>query len=547
MHSEFVVMLDRDDPRNGLRWQQYVGAEPQLEAKYDNRDPEDDPNEPELENTPRFMNARTGAVLTYGSCIALLDETCALIPSDAYSPVSRPRYELDAHSGDAFSYKIFLPMMPLLPPTKREMRGPEIRTKRGAKQAVAFETCKMLFSLGLLNDHFLPLREGKGDSARDADDELVDRTVLPMHMHADIPNVFGNMWDESEPALWLNKITIEASEGVLEHLGLICSAELDLSCPITMHEPGKEFKANVSASKMLTWQGSDRSDKLSTLDSFTRWVIKQTINRKLIQGPLIYLLAPVKEMGDATFDIDWTVLDKPYSELSSLEQLSRGDLVLAPWQFMRKHIFTIHEMRRDLTSRNMPRITGLTKRGRIFDRTSTFGEALIALLDYEKVDITKLNMDEQMLHLKPWFSVRNNLNPIKAHQAESAIAADPPLETVDEELPLPPWELPDREWREDKVKQHEIDEEAEDLLDPEAMINVLEPLSEGQSTANTTKVTNAFVLPWSLCKISNLSLGFWNACSWLPSLLRAIQDQARAQHAMRVLALTPISFPLLSQ
>jgi endoribonuclease Dicer len=566
--SEFVVMLDRDEPKDGMRWKQYVGAEKQLDDIYTKREPDDALDEPELENTPRHYSAKTGAVLTYASAVALLDEICALIPSDAYSPPSRPRYELDAYgSGKLFSCTVHLPMMPLLPPNEREMKGPSVTTKKGAKQAVAYEACVRLHERGILSDHLLPIRESKGDFARDADDELVDRTVLPMHQEVDVLNPFGNLWSADKPPVWINEVRIEAPDGTISRFALVCATRLDLHTPLVMHEPGKEFSVRLTSLRKHVWPAELRYDNLSKLDKFTRWMIKQVINRKLIQGPLIYLVAPLFRLEDGSYDIDWDVIGEPFKTITSLNELSNGNLVLAPWQFMRKHIFTIHEIRRDLNSLNMPRITGLTKRGRIFDRTANFGDALVALLDYEGID-PKLNMCEEMLHLKPWFSVRNNLNPVKAHSARSATATAPAtapmtrdpsnhqtdptmpgtqVDDGDDDIPLPAWELPDWKWRQYKVKQHEVDEEAGDMLDPEDSVTSLDPLPAGQTTATSLDTTNAFVLPWSLCKVSNIDIGVWNAFSWLPSLLRAIHDQARTQHAMREMALPPLQFSLVNQ
>jgi hypothetical protein len=439
-----------------------------------------------------------------------------------------------------------------------------VRTKKGAKQAAAFEACKLLHRIGVLNDHLLPLREGKGDHARDADDELVDRTALPMQMGVEMVNVFGNVWSKDSPTIWLNEVKVTTPDGKVERFGLVCGERLDLHAPLTMHEPGAEFKVEVASLRRLNFRDAERNAALAKFDKFTRWVIKQVINRKLIAGPLLYLLTPLSSNEKGTFDVDWTTLEHPQSDIASLSQLTVGNLVMAPWQFMRKHVFTIHAIRPDLNSRNMPRITGLTRRGRIFERTGNFGQALIDLLDYENIDITDLDMEQEMLHLRPWFSVRNNLNPIKAHQNASPAATAPqnsantsyqrtetsrvPQEVDEDDLvPLAPWELPDWKWREYKIKQHEIDEEAEDMIDPESSIVDLHPLPRGKTTANSKDVVNAFVLPWSLCKISNISVGVWNAFSWLPSLMRAIHDQARTQQAMQSMGLPPLQFPLVTQ
>lgn len=561
--SEFVVMLERDSPEE-MRWRKYVGAEKQLDKLYDERAPGEEPDEPELENTPRWTVPKTGAVLTYGSAIALLDEVCSLIPTDAYSPPSRPRYKLHGAAPGPWWTQVFLPMMPVLPPDMREIKGPEIRTMKGSKQAVAFETCKILHSLGIIDDHLNPLREGKGDLARDADDEPIDRTVLPMHTDVDMINVFGNVWSENKPTTWLNEIRIVSPEGKEDRFGLICAERLDLEGPLVMHEPGTQFSVYVRSMKQFRWSEEKRAESLAKFDKFTRWIITQTINRKLIQGPLLYLLTPLRQTFSGSFDVDWYALDNPYSNIESLDQIKVGNVVLSPWLFLRKHVFTVHAIRKDLNPKNMPRITGLTKRGHIFDRTGSFGEAIIALLDYENVDVTGLDFGEPMLHLRPWFSVRNNLNPIKAHKNSPKAATAPsrggtgaePMQqdhengeddAVLEDAPLQPWELPDWKWREYKTARHEVDEEERDMIDPETSIEALNPLPPGETTASCKNVTNAFVLPWSLCKISNIAIGVWNAFSWLPSLLRAIHDQARTQRAMRSLGLPRLQFPLVTQ
>lgn len=558
--SEFIVMIEGGTDEY-LKYLNKVAAEPQMEALTAKRQLSDEIDEPELENTPRFIVEETGAVLTYSNAIALLSEACALLPTDAYSPVSEPRWErFDV--GPIHHCTVFLPMMPALPPHLREVRGVEVPTKKGAKQAAAFAACKLLYEHGILDEHLLPLREGKGDYAKDADDEPVDRTPLDLHIEVDQPNIFGNMWTGNNPAIWLNEVKINFPNGEEERLGLICGERLDLAEPLTMHEPGVQFEVSVRGIRSLVWVGQDRVQKMKKLDTLTRWIVKQVINRKLITGPLLYMFAPLRQTGSAgSYDIDWRAVENPYTAVTSLSQLSPGNLVIAPWQFMRKHIFTIHEIRKDLNSDNMPRITGLTKRGRIFERTSSFGDALIALLDYEGIELTSLNRKEEMVHLKPWFRVRNNLNPIKAKQ-EGHKSATAPVSSadngdkikrddddiaVDDDIPLASWEVPDWKWRKYQTKQHEVDEDALDMVDPEESIVTLKPLPEGETTSSNTDVTNAFVLPWSLCKISNISIGAWNAFSWIPSLMRAVHDQVRVQKAMQELHLPTLQFPLVRQ
>ena len=561
--SEFIVMVQRDSV-DEYKWKSYKHAEMQLDKMYELKKYDIEPEEPELENTPRYTNPRTGATLTYGSVIALLGEACALIPTDAYSPPSKPRFEEEVMGKDQFRNHVFLPMMPLLDPKERELAGPQVSTKKGAKQAAAFEACKLLHRVGVLDDYFLPLREGKGDLARDADDELVDRTALPFHMDAEMKNIFGNMWLPSKPPIWLNEVSVLDKNGKTERFGIICAERLNIQEPLIMHEPGAQFTVRIDNFRKLSFSNADREAALAKFDKFTRWTIKQVINRKLISGPMLYLLTPLVELPDGTFDIDWATLASPFTSINDISQLSKGNLVMAPWQFMRKHIFTIHAIRPDLNSLNMPRITGLTKRGRIFERTGNFGEALVALLDYEGIDLTGLDYTEGMLHLKPWFSVRNNLNPIKAHTektsaATAPLAGEPAAHSFPEEdmqvdaaadepdVPLQPWEMSDYKWRKYKVEQYEFDEEAADMLDPESSICDLQPLPAGQTTGNTTDMVNAFVLPWSLCKISNISIGVWNAFSWLPSLSRAIHDQTRTQEAMKAMSVPPLDFPLVTQ
>lgn len=552
-------MIERDSV-GYLRYQEKVAGETQIEKLIAQRDPEDNSEEPELDNTPRYEVPETGAVLTYDRAVGLLTEACALLPTDAYSPSSHPRWErFDV--GPIHRCKVYLPMMPSLPPDCREVQGPDIRTKKGAKQAAAFEACKMLYEHGVLDNYLMPIREGKGDYARDADDEPVDRTPLDLHIEVEQPNIFGNMWASFNPNIWLNEVKITLQDGKVERFGLICGERMDLEGPLIMHEPGVQFEVHVKAIRKLAWLEEERKDKLEKLDKLTRWIIKQVINRKLITGPLLYMFAPLRQATSGNWDIDWWAVEHPYSPIQGLNQLSPGNLVIAPWQFMRKHVFTIHEIRKDLNSNNMPRITGLTKRGRIFDRTDSFGDALIALLDYESIDLTDLNRKEEMLHLKPWFRVRNNLNPIKAkndaHKTATAPISNVMISTgdaaqdedidADADIPLAPWEIPDWKWRKYQTKQHEVDEDALDMVDPEDSIDNLQPLAEGETTAANTTVTNAFVLPWSLCKISNIGIGVWNAWSWIPSLMRAIHDQARVQRAMQELRLPTLQFPLVRQ
>lgn len=558
--SDFIVMIERDSVwETKLRGFQRI--EMQLDQQFQQHNHDSEPEEADLTHTPRFVVQETGATLTYGSAIALLDEVCSLIPSDAYSPPAKPRYKL-GQSALGYYYKVFLPMMPRLPPTEREVIGAEMSTKTVAKKAVAFAVCCTLYHYGILNDHLLPIREGRGDNARDADDELVDRTVLPLHIESETYNPYGNMWLDATADIWLNVVQYTTSEGGYAKFGLLCARPLHAEVPLEMHEPGCSTQVQVSAATTLRFQSDEsRLQCLQQLVRFTKWILSQSVNRKQARGNLLYLLAPLKISQSASAQIDWEAANQPLLDIQNVDDVKSGDMIIAPWQFMRKHVFTVHDVRRDLNSLNMPRITGLTRSGHMFDRADTFGGTLIKLLDHEGVDITDLDFNEAILHLRPWFRVRNNLNPLKADgkarrtNADGSIIQTSLAEAAgavsleEATAALEPWEKPEWKWRAYKTQQYERDDEKDDLADPADANNreTLKPLLPGQTIVDQREMTNAFALPWSLCKRSRIPIAVWNGFSWLPSLTRAIHDQMQAQAAVKILGLPSLQYPLIAQ
>ncbi|KAF8520186.1 hypothetical protein BU17DRAFT_46941 [Hysterangium stoloniferum] len=203
--STYIVMV-AEGSSEGQRYERMRLDEPLIKQLYQQRHlchagAADDQNEIE---DPRDIAARlryaihsTGAVLTFGSAISLLNNLCALIPRDKYTKVSALQ---PVYSGD-FQSTVKLPSALPIPRDMLTYSGAYRSTKREAKAAAAFIACKSLHELGVFDDYLLPARKTSGDIVEDADGRLIPEVNSVPSMMDVLVHDPWSVWDDGRAVI----------------------------------------------------------------------------------------------------------------------------------------------------------------------------------------------------------------------------------------------------------------------------------------------------------------------------------------------------------
>jgi hypothetical protein len=106
-------------------------------------------------NVRVFMVPSTGARLTYASSLRILYTFCSQYRTDEYY---QPE-PLFTFQSDHSKWRATLKMPNGCPEMIKSMTSKPTNSKQLAKEQVAFETCKLLYELKLLNDYLVPIRD----------------------------------------------------------------------------------------------------------------------------------------------------------------------------------------------------------------------------------------------------------------------------------------------------------------------------------------------------------------------------------------------------
>ena len=127
-------MIEEDNQVEITRYENFKRSEPELKIIYQNGDdrviPEDvdddepDDNPGDLAERELYIVPSSGATLSFGSSINLLNHLCSLIPRDKFTPALKPKY-----AGD-FMVTVELPSALPLGKEQRSYEGPPKRTKK---------------------------------------------------------------------------------------------------------------------------------------------------------------------------------------------------------------------------------------------------------------------------------------------------------------------------------------------------------------------------------------------------------------------------------
>jgi endoribonuclease Dicer len=492
------------------RWRRFVLDEENLKKIYRSRDDDENPDEPVPDESPRLVVESTGAFLSYSISVALLSEVCSLLPRDAYSPLPRPvfDYVLDRPGEGGYSATVTLPMAPFLKPDQRRIVGPMARSKKGAKQAAAYEACVLIYQQGGLDENLRPIREKRADDARDANGEEVDTAPIADRVYFKYDNPFGSMHDPSDP-LWMYPLHFAcAGDGNDDFgapeatLGLIVATRLDIDDAIPLWEdrssdhPSLTMRLGEPVS--LDWNGEERERNLARIDSFTRMVLQAAIQSRPFEDRIFQYVVPLVPCGE----ICWEVIDEPLYDVV-LSELSPGDLIVSPYRGIprsRLHVFEV--VREDVQLTDAP-ISITTPSGT------------------EQQPLKLLSKFKSYEHL---FRTRVSLDPAELELPFLQLAA----------LPRPRgWLSPPRKIQAGVASSTDAD--ANDDGEEETTAAQGEPEAMRQ------------VLPVSVTRRSNISREHWRLLQAMPSYVRAIEDRVRVKKALSVLGLPPIPIPMAIQ
>ncbi|KAA1110895.1 Dicer-like protein 1 [Puccinia graminis f. sp. tritici] len=350
--SDYIVMLPTGTANKYLA---FSGKEEQLKAALYDRPQDELIEDGEEESTPQLICQLADgkeSILTYSAATSLLNDVCQLIPPDEFLPVVAPEYEM-MELGERFKCRVTLPPMAALPPSRRTFTGLEMGTKNGAKRSAAFEACKVLRELGVLNEHFLPQREDKAAQVRDADGREIETTQLADKVEAIISNIYGDFRTSSE--VWLHKLSFpDDSPAGFSTMGLLCARHLTIPDDLQLfdHDPvSRPLSVKIKQSKRVEWGKDDAPFNLQRLERFTLLVMQVAVNRKPYEGKLYFLVAPL--LNDA-IEIDWNLVDTPMIPLSEPAGSSLYQCTIVPFRRLRYRIFDTCESAGDLCAASPP-------------------------------------------------------------------------------------------------------------------------------------------------------------------------------------------------
>ncbi|THH31544.1 hypothetical protein EUX98_g2658 [Antrodiella citrinella] len=309
--ATFIVMIQEGAAAHVERYRAFTESEPQLRAVYQSRDDsavipvvEEEEGEildPEdLAERERYVVPSTGAVLTYNTAISLLNHLCSLIPRDKFTPVHVPHY-----TGD-FTATLMLPSTLPLPLRDLRFVGPERRSKKEAKRAVAFVAVKRLHSLNVFDDYLLPTKSHTGDN-EDADGRCIDDV-------SQIPDTMDVMvrdpWTRSETQ-WLHVVNIDG----VAVAGLVTGTAL----PVVELVCNGQF-ISIEEGQYIRFSREDQYRQRRALEDFTRMGLGWCITGRGITLPLTCYLVPITHNHTPDWETIYKTVTEPFgcSDWSSI-------------------------------------------------------------------------------------------------------------------------------------------------------------------------------------------------------------------------------------
>lgn len=344
--ATFIIMVQEGAEVQIQRYLAFTQSEPQMKAVYQSRDDptsmpvvEEEEGEivdpQDLAERERFVVPTTGAVLTYNTSIGLLNHLCSLIPRDKFTPIHAPQY-----TGEFIS-TLQLPSSLPLPQDDLVFEGPEKRSKKEARRAVAFMAVKRLHKLNVFDDYLLPTKSHSGDH-EDADGRAIDDV-------SQVPNWMESLvrdpWVSGETQ-WLHVVYLD-SEPVA---GLVTGTAL----------PAVELVCNskfvsTDEGRPVRFSRGDEWRQRRAMEDFMRMGLRWCITGRGIALPLTNYLIPITHNYEPDWEAIFAAVAEPHgcAEWSGIGKEQYGHLfVLCTKEF--GHPFVLRGIRHDLTPMSIP-------------------------------------------------------------------------------------------------------------------------------------------------------------------------------------------------
>jgi len=334
------------------RYKVFVDSEPELKRAYQSRENPTRPASPtssdseegeveeedpvDLAARERYIVSSTGAVLTYGSAISLLNYLCSLIPNDSFMPTPAPKY-----TGE-YAIVLELPSSLPLPIDKLIFRGPLRCSKREARRAVAFLAVKELHKLGVFDDYLLPSAGSRGRGLEDADGKKIKDV-------SDVPHIIDVLVRDPwalGPRLRMHVISMDG----VDVAGLITGTEL----------PALEIMSEGCLVKLrctdeLVFDEEEEWEKLQMLTQYTKTGVWLCITGRPVTLPVTCFVVPLTPHNCIDFEEVERVVKEPqgtYDWSSVTEDDYDRILIMNCNQFGRTMV--LHNIRHDLTALSVP-------------------------------------------------------------------------------------------------------------------------------------------------------------------------------------------------
>ncbi|KAI9609089.1 hypothetical protein KEM48_003008 [Puccinia striiformis f. sp. tritici PST-130] len=174
----------------------------------------------------------------------------------------------------------------------------------------AFEACKVLRVLDVLDEHFLHgEKTGMENPTRSKQSSLTFTAI-------------GGPQTE----VWLHKLSFpDGSPAGFSTIGFLCVQRMCITDGLQLfdhYEGSRPLPIKIEQSQKIAWGQDDLTIKLQKLRHFTRLVLQVAVNRKAYEGRLFFLVAPLLK---DTCEIDWNLVDR-FLGLPTLETV--GDAFL---------------------------------------------------------------------------------------------------------------------------------------------------------------------------------------------------------------------------
>lgn len=365
-NSTFIVMVPDNDDSARLKYERLRESEAAVKNIYQGRHDiatstvvATIPEDLDIDDvTHRYQIPSTGALLTAGSAISLLNHLCALIPRDKYTRVLQPEY-----TGDFIS-TVTLPSALPIPRDKLAYTGAVRRTKREAKAIAAFEACKALHQLEVFDDYLLPVRKTSGELIEDADAQPVPEVNLVSEMMDVLVFDPWCPWIATDSVqAWVYTVILQNQPSLV---GLVLMSKVD-SLPLVSLD-NEQIQLGHPCAVLLS------CEEAKILHDYSILGICWCNTSKTMKTPLTCCLALLKEDGGLDFIQMKDTLERPTCPTVDSITFHDEDRILVQSKFEMGRPLIVRRLRDDLTPLSRPLLLDGAESEGVFETYLTFFE-----------------------------------------------------------------------------------------------------------------------------------------------------------------------------